>query len=381
MGRESTPAEQLLWQHLRAYQLGGFKFRRQHPIDQYIADFCCMESSLIVEVEVDSHAEQAAFDEVRTQTLYRLGYRVIRITNEDVHKRLDEVLAQIEEACRQAPPPTPPQGRGAKQPIPNLRQARSTSQRERGQTQWNPSLYDTKHAFVSQYGEALLELLAPKPGERILDLGCGTGDLAYKISECSATVIGLDSSIDMIATARAKYPALAFTLGEATHFAFDEQFDAVFSNATLHWVKPPEDAVRCITNALKPGGRFIAEFGGAGNVAHIAAALHSAHMTLAGTPLLHNWYFPSIGEYAPILEAYGLEVQAAWLFERPTPLDGEDGMLNWLAMFGKPILRGVSTELATRVTAFAERTLRQTNYIDGQWFADYRRIRISAIKK
>lgn len=245
---------------------------------------------------------------------------------------------------------------------------------------WNTALYDGKHGFVARYGEALLELLAPRPGERILDLGCGTGDLAQKIAECGATVIGLDSSSDMIAAARAKYPAIEFMLGDATNFYFDDAFDAVFSNATLHWVKPPEDAVRCISNALKPSGRFVAEFGGAGNVSAIAAALHDAHVTMAGAPLQHNWYFPSIGEYAPILEALGLDVQAAWLFDRPTPLEGEDGMLNWLTMFGGGMLRGAPADVIDRVTARAERTLRDTNYRDGQWFADYRRIRVVATK-
>jgi trans-aconitate methyltransferase len=184
----------------------------------------------------------------------------------------------------------------------------------------------------------------------------------------------------MIAAARAKYPAVEFTLGDATNFDFDQPFNAVFSNATLHWVKPPEDAVRCIAQALKPGGRFVAEFGGKDNVAHIAAALRDAYMMLTSTPLQHNWYFPSIGEYAPILEAHGLEVQAAWLFDRPTPLDDEDGMRNWLTMFGNHILRGLSADVIDRVTALAERTLRTTNYTDGHWFADYRRIRVVAIK-
>jgi trans-aconitate methyltransferase len=245
---------------------------------------------------------------------------------------------------------------------------------------WNTTLYDGKHSFVAKYGEALLDLLAPKPGERILDLGCGTGDLTQKIADCGATVTGMDNSLDMITTARAKYPSIEFTLGDATNFAFNEPFEAVFSNATLHWVKPPQDAARCIAKALKPGGRLVTEFGGKGNVTHIAAAVRSAICDVTGDDRPHEWFFPSVGEYAPMVEAHGLEVQAAWLFDRPTPLDGEDGMLNWLRMFGGGMLRGQATDVIDRVTAIAERTLRTTNYRDGQWFADYRRIRLTAIK-
>lgn len=248
------------------------------------------------------------------------------------------------------------------------------------QNVWDAKLYDGRHSFVAKYGEELLELLAPKPGERILDLGCGTGDLTHKIADCGATVVGLDSSLDMIEAAHAKYPTLEFVLCDATNFAFDEAFDAVFSNATLHWVKPPQHAVKCIARALKPRGRFVAEFGGAGNVANIADAIRDSRYAVTGEDHPHDWYFPSIGEYAPILEARGLEVQAAWLFDRPTPLEGADGMRNWLNMFGGGMLRGLATDVIDRVTAIAERTLMQTNYRDGQWFADYRRIRVVAVK-
>jgi len=245
---------------------------------------------------------------------------------------------------------------------------------------WDAALYDGKHGFVAHYGEALLDLLAPQPHERVLDLGSGTGDLTHKIAAEGASVIGLDSSPTMLSSARAKYPALEFMFGDATNFRFDAPFDAVFSNATLHWVKPPEAAAKCVARALKPGGRFVAEFGGAGNIAHITRAVRDAFSELTGEDKPHSLFFPSIGEYAPILEAYSLEVQAAWLFDRPTPLDGEEGMLNWLAMFGDGMLRGVPTDIRQRVTALAERTLRQTNYVNGRWFADYRRIRIVATK-
>jgi trans-aconitate 2-methyltransferase len=227
----------------------------------------------------------------------------------------------------------------------------------------------------------VLALLAPKAGERILDVGCGTGHLTKQIADAGATVIGIDNSPDMIAAAQRAYPTIAFIQADATDFHFEEKFDAVFSNATLHWVRPPEDAARCMANALRDGGRFVAEFGGQGNIDYIRKAVHAARHEIAGEDAADTYYFPSIGEYAPLLEQQGLEVQAAWLFDRPTLLEGEDGMANWLLMFGAGMLRGLTTDMSTRVTAQAERTLRATNYQDGKWFADYRRIRIVAIKR
>lgn len=246
---------------------------------------------------------------------------------------------------------------------------------------WNTALYDSKHSFVTKYGEALLDLLAPKAGERILDVGCGTGHLTKQIADAGATVIGIDNSPDMIAAAQRAYPTLAFIQADATDFHFAEKFDAVFSNATLHWVQPPENAAKCMANALKQGGRFVVEFGGKGNIDRIREAVHEARREIAGDDEPDTYYFPSIGEYAPLLEQHGLEVQAAWLFDRPTLLEGEDGMTNWLLMFGAGMLRGLPTDMSKRVTAQAERTLRNTNYQNGKWFADYRRIRIVASKK
>ncbi|MGH6628953.1 MAG: class I SAM-dependent methyltransferase [Burkholderiales bacterium] len=128
--------------------------------------------------------------------------------------------------------------------------------------QWDSSLYDDKHSFVTKYGEGVLELLAPQPGERILDVGCGTGHLTQLIAGAGAQVTGMDNSAEMIATARAGHPDLRFVVGDAADFFFDEPFDAVFSNAALHWVHRAEEAVICMSRALKPGGRFVVEFGG-----------------------------------------------------------------------------------------------------------------------
>jgi trans-aconitate methyltransferase len=228
--------------------------------------------------------------------------------------------------------------------------------------------------------QGVLDLLAPKAGERILDLGSGTGHLTQQIVDAGATVIGLDSSPEMVAAAHLAHPAVDFVLGDASQFAFDEPFDAVFSNATLHWVTQAEAAVACIAAALKPSGRFVAEFGGQGNVHRIAEATQRAIKTVTGQSVSHSWFFPSIGEYAGLLERHGFEVRSAWLFDRPTPLEGGDGMGNWLSMFGGGLFSGIAAQDKPAIIDQAVQALRATNYIDGQWMADYRRIRIEAHK-
>jgi trans-aconitate 2-methyltransferase len=246
--------------------------------------------------------------------------------------------------------------------------------------QWNSSLYDQKHSFVYKYGEDLLGLLNPQAGEHILDVGCGTGHLTAQIAEAGATVVGLDSSAAMIEKAQEAYPQLEFVLGDASNFSFAKPFDAVFSNATLHWVLQADAAVQCMAQALRPGGRFVMECGGKGNINHILTALNQAMIELGQGEMERIWVFHSIGEYATLLERHGLEVNQAFLFDRPTKLEGEDGMLNWLRMFGTVRTQKLSDERREQVFARANEKLRNMQYIDGQWYADYRRLRIVAHK-
>src|SRR6185503_16789135 len=138
--------------------------------------------------------------------------------------------------------------------------------------QWDASLYDEKHSFVWKYGEEVVELLAPKYGERVLDLGCGTGHLTNKIAASGAIVVGIDVSADMIEQARTLYPGLSFEIADGTKFHFADPFDAVFSNAALHWIEEQDRVTDCIARALKPGGRFVAEFGGKDNTQKIKGA-------------------------------------------------------------------------------------------------------------
>jgi trans-aconitate methyltransferase len=245
---------------------------------------------------------------------------------------------------------------------------------------WDARLYESKHAFVWKYGAALLEMLAPQSGERILDLGCGTGHLTAQLAAAGANVIGLDQSPAMIEQAKKAYPQLQFVPGDARDFAFAEPFDAVFSNATLHWIREAERAIACVRRALKPGGRFVAEFGGKGNVKAICAALMNAAQAIGLTQWQHSWYYPSIGEYTALLERDGLEVTYAHLFDRPTALEGEEGMRDWIAMFRCDLLNLVPSEKRDRFWSHIETELRPTFYRDGQWFADYRRLRIVATR-
>jgi trans-aconitate methyltransferase len=228
---------------------------------------------------------------------------------------------------------------------------------------WDTERYQSRHSYVFAYGEGLVEMLEPQAGERILDLGCGSGQLTAKIAESGAHTIGLDQSKEMIAEARRNFPTLKFDVADAANFMVDAPVDAVFSNAALHWVKDAEGVARSVAAALRPGGRFVVEFGGKGNVQTIVDALG---------PVETPWYFPSVGEYASVLERHGFEIAYATLFDRPTRVEGDDGLEDWLAMFAGSMLP--TPEFRREV---AER-LRPKMFRDGGWVLDYRRLRVIA---
>lgn len=245
-------------------------------------------------------------------------------------------------------------------------------------TSWNAQLYDTKHGFVSKYGNELIDLLAPVDGEHILDLGCGTGDLAKKLHDLGVKVVGVDQSAAMVQQAIAKFPDISFAVQDATKLAFDNEFDAVFSNAVLHWVKEPEQALAGIYHSLKPGGRFVAEFGGKDNVQAITSAIISQLDNF--TDEKFPWYYPSIGEYASLMEAAGFSVTFAHHFDRPTPLDGENGLRNWIEMFSGSFFEGVSADQQAFIIENVEKQLKPDLFMGGNWLADYKRLRVVGIK-
>lgn len=232
---------------------------------------------------------------------------------------------------------------------------------------WDAARYQGRHSYVFEYGNDLIRLLDPKPGERILDLGCGSGQLTAKIAESGADVTGLDRSGEMVAEARRNFPSLPFGLGDAANFTVDVPFDAVFSNAALHWVKDADGIAASVARALRRGGRFVLEMGGKGNTQAVLDAVRE----VAG-PVETPWYFPSVGEYTSVLERHGFEIAFATLFDRPTRVEGEDGMEDWLAMFAGSMLASAEArrEVANR--------LRSTMFRDGGWIVDYRRLRVLA---
>lgn len=249
---------------------------------------------------------------------------------------------------------------------------------------WNAALYEGKHGFVWEYGKDLLELLSPRPHEQILDLGCGTGQLTDAIAQTGAIITGIDADPSMVAKAQQNYSHLHFAVADARDFQLAQPFDAVFSNAVLHWIPEADAVLRCVYQSLKSGGRFVTEFGGKGNIKAMTNALQEA-LTEFGLPnsyAMNPWYFPSIGEYSICLERQGFEVGYAVLFDRPTPLeDGEQGMANWMRMFASRFLQEFSNHQQLQILQAIEARLKNSLYRDGIWTADYRRIRVVALRR
>ncbi|HVY25041.1 MAG TPA: methyltransferase domain-containing protein [Polyangiaceae bacterium] len=245
---------------------------------------------------------------------------------------------------------------------------------------WNPTHYDRAGAFVPKLAADLIELLAPEPGQRVLDLGAGTGDLTQALAAAGARPLGLDASQAMVSEARRKHPNLDFVVGDGQELSFDGEFDAVFSNATLHWMARAEDVARGVARALKPGGRFVAEFGGARCVRTVRNAVQAELAELGveghGTP---SWYFPTVAQYARVLDDAGLFARSLLWFERPTRLEGEAGLENWLELFCLPLLRALGDRRAALVSG-VQRRCRAALFRDGGWWLDYTRLRVVATK-
>lgn len=249
--------------------------------------------------------------------------------------------------------------------------------------QWQPGSYDQKLDFVSSYGKDLIAWLQPAKDEVILDLGCGTGDLTHEIFTAGARVGGLDASGDMIRRAQEKYPEIVFAVGDAQRFKLDYTCDAVFSNAALHWMQDAAGVAESVWNALKPGGRFVAEFGGAGNVRAIVDAITEVLTSDYGIDAAarNPWYFPTPAEYSSLLEKQGFVVRMVYYFDRPTKLhDGADGMLSWLAQFGDDFFQGMPQEAVREACAKIGDKVRAALWKDGAIYADYRRLRVMAEK-
>lgn len=246
--------------------------------------------------------------------------------------------------------------------------------------EWSSSRYAQNARFVSDLGQAVLDLLNPQPGERILDLACGDGALTEKIIASGAEVVGIDASSDMIAAARAR--GLKVHVADGYSLNFNTEFDAVFSNAALHWMKRDPDAViRGVHRALKPGGRFAAEMGGFGNVAAITIALCATldQFEIANPPAFSPWYFPAADEYSERLERAGFQVEYIELIPRPTRLP--TGMRAWLKTFAIPFTKALASEKHSAfLDAVTDKLRPALCDSQGNWTADYVRLRFLAVK-
>ncbi len=243
---------------------------------------------------------------------------------------------------------------------------------------WSAQRYAETAHFVPALGAPVLELLAPLPGEHILDLGCGDGVLTEKIAAAGAVVVAVDAAPDMVAAARARGLDARVVAGQ--NLNFDGEFDAVFSNAALHWMRPPEAVLAGVHRALKPGGRFVGEMGGHNNTAAIMVAIRAV---LARRGLdaqrLSPWWFPSAAAYRARLEAAGFAVDEIAIIPRPTPLSA--GLEAWLDAFTEDFFGALPP---------AERALARAEIVDllrpilmdesGTWIADYVRLRFRAIR-
>jgi len=252
---------------------------------------------------------------------------------------------------------------------------RSTESSARGQS-WTTERYRRNAGFVSELGAPVLALLAPSPNERILDLGCGDGVLTKQLADLGVNVVGLDSAPDLLAAARTL--GLDARCGDAQSLDFDREFDAVFSNAALHWMLDPDAVIHGVARALKPGGRFVGEFGGFGNVAAITVA-SVAVLKRHGVDGVARipWYFPTAEEYRERLEAHGFSVDAIDLIPRPTRLPTD--LRGWLETFWESFLNALPE--SRRETALAEvEDLLRPALCDfrGHWTVDYVRLRFKA---
>jgi trans-aconitate methyltransferase len=241
---------------------------------------------------------------------------------------------------------------------------------------WDPDRYKRTAGFVAELGAPVVELLAPVAGERILDLGCGDGLLTARMAALGCEVLGVDASPEMVAATRARgVPAAVM---DGANLGFDGEFDAVFSNAALHWITDYQGVLAGVYRALRPGGRFVAEFGGQGNVAAIERALQDA-LARRGVEVPSPWFFPAPTAYRAALEAAGFEVVVLEHFPRPTPQPGD--IRAWILTFGNLYLGHIDTSeheaVVNEAVAALAPELRDT---EGNWFVDYVRLRLRAVR-
>jgi trans-aconitate methyltransferase len=254
------------------------------------------------------------------------------------------------------------------------------SQRQKNMSNqtWNPDDYSRHASFVVDMASDMVELLAPRSGERILDLGCGDGALSIKLLPYACTVVAVDSSVEQIAAASAR--GLDARVVDGERLSFNNEFDAVLSNAALHWMKRPAAVIDGVWQALQPGGRFVAEMGGAGNVATVIDGITTL---LAARDIdasaWNPWYFPTPEAYRNLLEGRGFVIDSMVSFERPTPQAGD--VVHWLRLFTQSFAAALpEQERESFYAALARHLAPSLRNADGCWVLDYVRLRFSAHK-
>ena len=247
---------------------------------------------------------------------------------------------------------------------------------------WDADKYTSNFSFVHQYGNSVMDLIDADKNSTVLDLGCGNGALTKALQEKGYAVKGMDASKELLDIAKNNYPGIEFIEADATNFSLHEPVDAVFSNAVFHWInrEHQQDMLKCVYGALKKSGQFVFEFGGYQNNQFIHKALSEVFSEYGYTYEI-PFYFPTISEYATLLENSGFMVRYAILFDRLTELKGENGLRDWINMFIKTPFTVINNEDEKRtIIDKVVDDLQDILYKDGKWYADYVRIRMKAIK-
>lgn len=245
--------------------------------------------------------------------------------------------------------------------------------------EWNAENYTDNFQFVHRYGEDVLTLLSVPENSLVVDLGCGNGALTQKLAEKGYDVIGIDSSKEMLEKAKLLHPDLSFRYDDAVNFKLKNKADAIFSNAVFHWISDHNALVKNLAANMKTGGELVFEFGGRGCAKTVHHALQRAFEN-NGKKYIMNCHFRSIGEFAPLLEKYGFQVEYATLYDRPTEQIGDNGLENWITMFITSAFDGIDFSLKRRIIEDAVEICKPDLFVNGKWIIDYVRICMKAKK-
>ncbi|MBQ7197456.1 MAG: class I SAM-dependent methyltransferase [Synergistaceae bacterium] len=245
---------------------------------------------------------------------------------------------------------------------------------------WEAKEYEDKFSFVHRYGEDVINMIDAPLGSLVIDLGCGNGALTQKISERGYSVIGIDGSSDMLKLARKLHPNLEFREDDARYFKLENKADVIFSNAVFHWIddEDQDKLLKNIRSNLNDKGSLVCEFGGFGCAETVHSSLRLTFNS-HGLEYPFSFYFPTIGEYAPRIEKAGFILKEAFLFERPTPQNGENGLKNWIKMFCKRAFTDISENDSEIIINEAVENARYVLFHDETWYVDYVRIRLKAL--